>query len=141
MSFDEIFERMFGRRGQGYGGHGPGGHGSGGHGSREDERAGDTNRSRGERQDRDAPHGEPGRSSGTFGRTRGDGPSRSRACPSCRSDVIEGSRFCQQCGQNLEVEARSCARCGLELPLSAQFCIQCGAALGPRDEIAEPRAT
>lgn len=138
MSFDEIFERMFGRRGQGYGGHGSGGHGYGGHGSGGHDDGGQGSRGHEEHQRRDDPRSESEGRRGRFGRERGDGPARTVACPSCRSDVIEGARFCQQCGHSLQIEARQCARCGLELPPSAQFCIQCGAALGARGDAAEP---
>jgi len=116
MSFDEVFERMFGRRGRILGsndvdGHGPDA-GDGLH------RARDLHVS----QDR-------------------EGQGRALACLSCRSMMTAGSKLCRQCGRSVISEAANCPKCGLDLPRRADFCMQCGTKLNQQIDSLGPQVT
>ena len=52
---------------------------------------------------------------------------KTKACPSCGSEIPGESRFCPQCGT---AQALSCAACGHANPAGSRFCAQCGAKLG-----------
>jgi len=62
---------------------------------------------------------------------------KTKACPSCGSEIPAESRFCPQCGT---AQALSCAACGHANAAGSRFCAQCGAKLGDAATVASPAA-
>lgn len=55
---------------------------------------------------------------------------KSKFCPNCGTEVVDGTAFCPQCGfkfvQNENPQTKFCQNCGKKIDVNAEICPHCG---------------